>query len=78
MSPTKLILLGLAAAAAAAAGGCGTGKETVKPDDMSAAQHREEAARETLAARQTGDREQIAELRARSREEAIYAPRSAR
>jgi len=32
--------------------GCGTGRETVKPDDMTAAQHREEAAREDRAAQQ--------------------------
>jgi hypothetical protein len=45
MSRTKLILLLLAV-------GCGTGKDVVKPDDMSAAQHRQEAARENEAARQ--------------------------
>jgi len=48
MPRTKLILLVLATAAVA----CGTGKDAVKPDDMSAAQHREEAARENEAARQ--------------------------
>ena len=36
---------------ATAAGGCGTGHDAVKPDDMSAAQHRDEAARENDAAR---------------------------
>jgi hypothetical protein len=46
MSRTTLVLLGLVVAA----GGCGTGKDAVKPDDMSAAQHREEAARENKAA----------------------------
>jgi hypothetical protein len=34
-----------------ALGSCGTGREAVKPDDMSAAQHRAEAARENEAAR---------------------------
>jgi hypothetical protein len=34
------------------AAGCGTGRDAVKPDDMSAAQHREESARESDAARQ--------------------------
>jgi hypothetical protein len=48
MPRTKLILLVLATATV----GCGTGKDAVKPDDMSAAQHREEAARENEAARQ--------------------------
>jgi hypothetical protein len=33
-------------------GGCGTGRESVKPDDLGAAQHREEAARENQAARE--------------------------
>jgi hypothetical protein len=37
---------------AIAAMGCGTGKDAVKPDDMSAAQHRAEATRENEAARQ--------------------------
>lgn len=37
---------------AATAGGCGTGKQTVKPDDMSAAQHHDEAARENAFANQ--------------------------
>ena len=36
----------------AAVVGCGTGGGSVKPDDMAAAQHREEAARENEAARQ--------------------------
>ena len=35
-----------------AAGGCGIGGGAVKPDEMSAAQHRDEAARENEAARQ--------------------------
>ncbi|HXT99398.1 MAG TPA: hypothetical protein VN903_00305 [Polyangia bacterium] len=35
-----------------AASGCGTGGGSVKPDDMSAAQHRDEAARENAAARE--------------------------
>jgi hypothetical protein len=48
MPRTKLALLVFISAA----GGCGTGRETVKPDDMTAAQHREEAAREKDAARQ--------------------------
>jgi hypothetical protein len=38
--------------AAAAGGGCGTNRDAVKPDDMSAAQHREQAARENQAARE--------------------------
>ena len=46
MRPTKLVLLVFAAA------GCGTSRDAVKPDDMGAAQHREEAARENEAARQ--------------------------
>jgi hypothetical protein len=48
MSRSDLTVLVLALAV----GGCGTGKETVKPDDMSAAEHREEAARESRAASQ--------------------------
>jgi len=48
MPRTKLTLLLLATAAS----GCGTGGGAVKPDAMSAAQHREEAARENEAARQ--------------------------
>jgi hypothetical protein len=46
MPRTRLVFLVLATAA----GGCGTGREGVKPDDMSAAQHRDEAAREQHAA----------------------------
>lgn len=46
MTRTKLVLLVLATSAA----GCGTGRDAVKPDDMGAAQHREEAARENQAA----------------------------
>src|SRR5690349_17127279 len=37
---------------ATVAGGCGTNRDAVKPDDMSAAQHHAEAARENDAARQ--------------------------
>jgi hypothetical protein len=48
MPRTRLIILVLAAAGTS----CGTGKDAVKPDDMSAAQHRDEAARESEAARQ--------------------------
>jgi hypothetical protein len=48
MSRTTLAFLVLVTAA----GGCGTGRDAVKPDDMSAVQHREEAARENEAARQ--------------------------
>ena len=48
MSRSNLTLLVLALAF----GGCGTGKEAVKPDDMSAAEHRDEAARENRAASQ--------------------------
>jgi hypothetical protein len=47
MPRTRLALLIMATAL----GGCGTGRDAVKPDDMSAAQHREEAAREDEAAR---------------------------
>jgi hypothetical protein len=46
MPRSTLVLLVLATA------GCGTSRDTVKPDDMGAAQHREEAARENEAARQ--------------------------
>ena len=48
MPRTKLTLLLLVTAA----GGCGTGGGAVKPDEMSATQHRDEAARENEAARQ--------------------------
>ena len=49
---SRLLVTALAlASAAAAAGSCGTSREAVKPDDMGAAQHREEAARENEAAR---------------------------
>lgn len=48
MPRTKLTLLLLVMAA----GGCGIGGGAVKPDEMSAAQHRKEAARENEAARQ--------------------------
>ena len=48
MERTKLTLLLLVTAA----GGCGLGGGAVKPDEMSAAQHRDEAARENEAARQ--------------------------
>jgi hypothetical protein len=48
MPRTKILFLALATVV----GGCGTGRDAVKPDDMSAAQHRDEAARETEAARQ--------------------------
>jgi len=48
MSRSKLVLLILGTAL----GSCGTGREAVKPDDMSAAQHRDEAARENAAAAQ--------------------------
>ncbi len=47
MTPTRLILVLVAAAA-----GCRTGGGAVKPDEMGAAQHRAEAARENEAARQ--------------------------
>jgi hypothetical protein len=47
MARTVSLLAVIAAAAA-----CGTSREAAKPDDMSAAQHREEAARENDAARQ--------------------------
>lgn len=46
MPRTKLVFLVLATAAS----GCGTSRDAVKPDDMAAAQHREEAARENQAA----------------------------
>jgi hypothetical protein len=46
MQRRKVALLALATAL----GGCGTSRESVKPDDMSAAKHREEAARERQAA----------------------------
>ena len=48
MRPTKVLLLLLATAAAS----CGTGRDAVKPDDMSAARHREEATRENQAAQE--------------------------
>ena len=48
MPRTRLTLLLLVTAAS----GCGTGGGAVKPDEMSAAQHRDEAARENEAARQ--------------------------
>jgi hypothetical protein len=48
MPRTRLAILVLATAV----GGCGTNREAVKPDDMSAAEHRTEAARENEAARQ--------------------------
>jgi len=47
MPGKKFALLVLVSAA-----GCGTGGGSVKPDDMGAAQHREEAARENAAARE--------------------------
>jgi hypothetical protein len=52
MHRPPLALLFLFGAASAASGSCGTSRGTVKPDDMGAAQHREEAARENEAARQ--------------------------
>jgi len=52
MPRQQAALLLVVSAAAVAAGACGTSHETVKPDDMGAAQHREEAARENAAARQ--------------------------
>jgi hypothetical protein len=52
MPRSQAALLLVVSAAAAAAGACGTSRDTVKPDDMGAAQHREEAAREKEAARQ--------------------------
>jgi hypothetical protein len=48
MPRSKLAVLVLVTAA----GSCGTGGGAVKPDEMSAAQHRDEAARENEAARQ--------------------------
>jgi hypothetical protein len=51
MPRTRLAFLILPTLATLAAG-CGTNREAVKPDDMSAAEHRAEAARENEAARQ--------------------------
>jgi len=51
MSRTRLARLALLTLATLV-GGCGTNRDAVKPDDMSAAQHRAEAARENTAARQ--------------------------
>ena len=50
MNPITNMTRLLAAAAVLAGGACGGGSQSVRPDDMSAAQHREEAARETQQA----------------------------